>query len=76
MSPRSTREVAALVGIHRATVEEWISKGKIRPPKEVTVGQRIFRIWTDEDIKRLREYKKESYRKGRGRKKQSSAETL
>jgi hypothetical protein len=31
------------------------------------VGQEI-RIWTDRDVERVRKYKEENYRKGRGRK--------
>jgi len=69
MSPLATREVAALVGIHPATLEEWLSKGKVRAPKTVQVGARKFRIWTERDIEHLRNYKEKFYRKGRGRKK-------
>ena len=69
MSPLATREVAALVGIHPATLEEWLSKGKVKAPKTVRVGARNFRIWTEKDIERLRKHKEKFYRKGRGRKK-------
>lgn len=72
MAPQSTAEIAALVGIHRATLEEWISKGKVKAPKTVRVGQRIFRIWTAQDIARIRRYKEKFYRKGRGRKKRKA----
>ncbi len=69
MSPLSTREVAAIVGIHRATLEEWLSKGRLRPPKLVRVGGKSYRIWGDRDIQRVKSYKQKFYRKGRGRKK-------
>lgn len=69
MSPLSTKDVAAQVGVHRATLEEWLSKGKVRGPKTVQVGERTLRLWTDKDIARVAAYKQASYRKGRGRKK-------
>lgn len=68
MSPLSTREVAASIGIHRATLEEWISSGKFAGPNVVEVGERRLRLWTDDDIARLRVFKAKFYRKGRGRK--------
>ena len=69
MSPYSTREVASKVGIHLATLEEWLSKGKVKPPKTVQVGAKSYRLWRDRDVEKVREYKEKSYRKGRGRKK-------
>ena len=72
MSPLSTREVAAIVGIHRATLEEWLSKGRLKPPKLVRVGGKAFRIWGERDIERVKSYKQKFYRKGRGRKKQQT----
>ena len=35
MSPLSTKEIAALVGIHRVTLEEWLRLGKVKAPKSV-----------------------------------------
>ena len=69
MSPYSTREVADLVGIHLATLEEWLSKGNLKPPKAVQIGGQTYRLWTDRDLERVRKYKERFYRRGRGRKK-------
>ncbi|MBI3484699.1 MAG: MerR family transcriptional regulator [Acidobacteria bacterium] len=69
MSPLSTKEIAALVGIHRVTLEEWLRKGKVKSPKKVRIGGQTYRLWTDLDVERLRTYKERFYRKGRGRKK-------
>lgn len=71
MSPRSTREVAQLVGIHLATLEEWISKRKVKPPRTVRIGAKVYRLWADRDVERVRKYKEQFYRKGRGRKKRT-----
>ena len=69
MSPMSTDEVAKRIGIHRVTLERWISSGRLLGPKTVTVGGRTFRLWTDSDIDKATLFKKKFYRKGRGRKK-------
>ena len=69
MSPYSTREVAQLVGVHLATLEEWLSRKKLKSPKTVRVGAKNYRLWSDTDVERVRKYKEKSYRKGRGRKK-------
>ncbi len=69
MSPLSTKDVAARIGVHRATLEEWLSKRKVKPPKVVKIGNQTYRLWTERDINRLYAYKSKFYRKGRGRKK-------
>ncbi len=64
----STEEVAQVVGINPATLERWLSSGKLKPPKQMRVGRRVFRLWRKRDIKRVERYKEKHYRKGRGRK--------
>jgi excisionase family DNA binding protein len=68
MKNLSTKEVAASVGIGRATLERWLAKGGLRPPRAVQIGRGAFRCWTDADVERVRKYKQQNYRKGRGRK--------
>ena len=68
MSPLSTEEVAKKVGVNRVTLERWLSSGKISAPKTVRFGRNEFRNWTAADIERVRKYKQDNYRKGRGRK--------
>ena len=72
MSPLSTEEVAKMVGINAATLERWLSGGKLKSPKRVRVGRKVFRLWTSRDIGRVRQYKEKFYRKGRGRKKRKT----
>jgi len=70
MVPLSTAEVAALIGVHRVTLEEWLRLGKVKPPKTAKIGGHTYRLWSEKDVERLRTYKEKAYRKGRGRKKQ------
>ena len=69
MAPDSTEEVARRVGIARSTLELWINQGKVKP-QLVRIGKRTFRLWSDKEIKKVKEVKAKTYRKGRGRKKQ------
>jgi excisionase family DNA binding protein len=64
----TTGEAAAAVGITRATVQAWIGAKKIRPPKATVLGNVTVRMWSEADVKMLREAKVRLYRKGRGRK--------
>jgi predicted site-specific integrase-resolvase len=57
-----------MIGVNRVTLERWLADGKIQPPRTIRYGRNEFRNWTAADIQRVRKYKKESYRKGRGRK--------
>jgi predicted site-specific integrase-resolvase len=64
----STEQVAKAVGVNRVTLERWLSSGKIKKPKAVIIGQGAFRQWTQADVDRILKFKRENYRKGRGRK--------
>ena len=68
MASLSTQDVARKVGINRVTLERWLSSGKVEAPKTVRFGKNEFRNWTPADVERVRKYKHENYRKGRGRK--------
>ena len=68
MSPLSTAEVAKKVGVDKATLERWLASRKVRQPKTLRIGRKLFRDWSTADIEWLRKYKQQNYRKGRGRK--------
>ena len=68
MTPLSTAEIAKLLGVSKSTLERWLKEGKVPRPRPLRVGRKVFRMWTDGDIKRGKLYKKKFYRKGRGRK--------
>jgi excisionase family DNA binding protein len=75
MSPKTytTREAAKAVGITRATLQSWISSGKVKAPKPRLRNGVGVRVWTQSDVARLGRVKEKIYRKGRGRKKKSKA---
>lgn len=68
MSALSTVQVARKIGVSKLTLIRWLLDGKVKEPRRVKqVGQEI-RIWSNRDVERVRKYKQENYRKGRGRK--------
>ena len=73
MKTYSTAAVARKVGIHKVTLIRWLLSGKIREPRRLKNGGMDFRIWTDRDVERVRRYKEQFYRKGRGRKPKGKA---
>lgn len=68
MGTYSTPEAAKKCGIHHITLQRWISAGKFKAPRKTRVGGVVVRLWTDSDLKLVRKFKEENYRKGRGRK--------
>jgi len=71
MQVLSTVEVARMIGVHKQTLLDWLYAGKVGEPKRQTVGGQVVRIWTQSDIGRVRRYKEQNYRKGRGRKRKA-----
>ena len=55
MKQYSTREVAEILGLHLVTIQMYIAEGKIPAPPLLKVGKGKLRIWTDEDIKSVRQ---------------------
>ena len=67
----STKEVARRVGVHWVTLHKWIAAAKIRPSQQIEMNGGKHWRWTKSDIEKVRRYKAEYYRKGRGRKKKT-----
>lgn len=57
-----------MAGINTVTLERWLAAEKVESPQRLRVGGRVVRIWTEKDVERVKKYKQENYRKGRGRK--------
>jgi DNA-binding transcriptional MerR regulator len=55
MATYSTREVAKQVGIHVITLHRYILDGKVPAPKVQLAGGVKFRVWSEADIKRVKE---------------------
>ena len=68
MATYSTSEAAKKCGIHHITLQRWVSDGKLQAPRKTRVGGVVVRLWDDSDLKLVRKFKEENYRKGRGRK--------
>ncbi len=71
MNAYTTPEVAELSGIHLRTLHRWLERGDISEPKRGKIGGLAVRLWSERDLKRVREYKLKFYAKGRGRKKKT-----
>jgi len=68
MKTYSTKQAAKMAGISWITLRRWLAAGGIRPSQAVPYDGRTLWRWADRDVDRLRKYKQENYRKGRGRK--------
>jgi predicted DNA-binding transcriptional regulator AlpA len=54
MSQYSTNQVAKLIGIGIATLTRYIQSGKVDAPPETMAGGMRMRLWSENDIERLR----------------------
>lgn len=68
MKTFSTTQVARMIGIHPVTFRRWVVDRKVRASVAVPMDGRTLWRWTQADVERVRKYKQENYRKGRGRK--------
>jgi excisionase family DNA binding protein len=53
----TTVELAKIANVPRATVQFWISSGKLSAPKVLLVGGRAVRLWSEGDLSRIRKLK-------------------
>ena len=65
----TTAEAAIRTGLNRVTLQEWIRQGRVKAPRLVLRNGRAVRLWSQADLKKLRDVKAHTYRRGRGRKK-------
>jgi len=68
MKTYSTKEAAERADIHFITLQRWVSDDKVRPSQRIKQNGFTLWRWTDSDVEKVRKYKQENYRKGRGRK--------
>jgi predicted DNA-binding transcriptional regulator AlpA len=67
----STIQVTRLLGIASGTFHRWIREKRVEaPPLQTVLGMEV-RIWSEEDIAKVRKYKAENYWGKGGRKKRT-----
>ena|ERR1700674_5698567 len=54
MNRYSTREVAGRLGLDWGTIQRYIAAGKIPAPSVQRLGGGKFRVWTEQDIEKVR----------------------
>ena len=59
----SITEAAKELGIQRATLYEWIRRKKVPIPTAQVISGVRFCFWTEAELKTLKRYKAEHYRK-------------
>lgn len=55
MKGYSTRQVAKKLGLGEATLSRYIAAKKIPAPQAIQAGDMQIRLWTDEDVEKVRE---------------------
>lgn len=65
----TTTEAARRARISLPTLQRWIAADKVKAPKPTLIGAVGYRLWSDDDIDRLRILKQKIYRKRGGLKK-------
>jgi excisionase family DNA binding protein len=67
----TTGQLAKRVGVGRDTIYRWMRARKIKAARVVRVASDVailVRRWTEQDVKAIKKFMKQNYRKGRGRK--------
>ena len=80
MKQYSTREAAKKLGLSLLSIQRYIAAGKIPVPPVLNVGGGKLRIWTDQDIEKVRQLlpkiangRKTRYKKSREEKQKGEA---
>jgi excisionase family DNA binding protein len=50
----TTRQAAEKLGVHRVTLQNWITEGSIPAPKIKVIGGGSMRLWSEADIDKAR----------------------
>lgn len=57
MKTCNTTQAARAAGVSRATLQSWISSGRIEAPELQIVGGKAVRLWKRGDIAKLKRFK-------------------
>jgi predicted site-specific integrase-resolvase len=69
--PCNTQQAAKAAGISTMTLQRWLAARKVKAPKLRIRDGRAVRLWSNTDLARLREIKRQIYGKGKGPRKSS-----
>jgi excisionase family DNA binding protein len=61
MKTYSISEAARITEVDRRTLHRWIAKGQIPKPKTEIVDGQLRKSWTNEEVTKIKEYKKSAY---------------
>jgi predicted site-specific integrase-resolvase len=61
MPSYSTVQLAKILNITSATLHRWIRQGKINAPPLQSLGDVRVRMWTLEDLERVKKFKGDHY---------------
>jgi hypothetical protein len=61
MKTYSISEAARIAEVDRRTLHRWIAKSQIPRPKAEIVDGQLRKSWTDEQVTKIKEYKKSAY---------------
>ena len=64
----TTKQVAKAVGIGHQTLLRWIYAKDVAEPEWIILGRMKLRLWTKDDIRRVRRYKVEGREERQARK--------
>jgi hypothetical protein len=64
----TTKQVAKAVGIGYQTLLRWIYAKDVAEPEWIILGGMKLRLWTKDDIRRVRKYKVEGHDERQARK--------
>ncbi|MEE9159102.1 MAG: helix-turn-helix domain-containing protein [Gammaproteobacteria bacterium] len=63
----TTSDVAKLVKLSLPTLQRWILSGGFKAPPVRVVANLKVRLWSKDDIERLKRFKAKHYREGQGK---------
>jgi predicted DNA-binding transcriptional regulator AlpA len=61
----STGQVAAAIGVAKKTLLRWLEAGELPEPNTLALGRINYRVWSDEELDRAKQYRESHYRKKR-----------
>jgi DNA-binding transcriptional MerR regulator len=76
MATYSTIQVAKLLGITSDTLHRWIRKRLIDAPSLQSLGGMRVRMWSEEQVEAVRNYKAQHYQKKPNRTKQKTVKKV